>query len=55
MTVSCPVCEGSVTLNDDLVEGELVECAECGTELEVKSVNPVTVEEAPAEQEDWGE
>lgn len=55
MAAECPVCEGSLRLGDDLVEGELVECPECGTELEVKSVDPVTLAEAPTEEEDWGE
>jgi alpha-aminoadipate carrier protein LysW len=44
-----------VTLGSDIVAGELLECPECGTELEVKSVAPVTLDEAPAAQEDWGE
>ena len=51
----CPICAAEVTLNDDTVQGEIVECAECGTELEVTGTNPFTVAEAPKEQEDWGE
>lgn len=51
----CPVCGGSVTLGDDTVEGELVPCNECGSDLEVKSVKPLTLAEAPKEEEDWGE
>ena len=51
----CPVCAGAITLGDDAVEGELVPCNECGSELEVKTVNPLTLSEAPTEEEDWGE
>lgn len=53
--VTCPVCDGQVELPDDTVQGELIECAECGSELEVTGVDPYTVDEAPSEQEDWGE
>ncbi len=51
----CVVCGGEVTPGDGTVQGELVECPDCGTELEVVSVDPVKLEEAPTEQEDWGE
>lgn len=52
---TCVVCEASVNLPDDCCEGELVICGDCGTELEVISMDPLTVEEAPQVQEDWGE
>ena len=51
----CPVCGGSITLGNDTVAGELIPCSECGSELEVKTVNPLTIAEAPTEEEDWGE
>ncbi|MBM4261093.1 MAG: lysine biosynthesis protein LysW [Deltaproteobacteria bacterium] len=51
----CPVCGATVTLGDDTVEGELIPCAECGSELEVTGVNPFVLAEAPKEEEDWGE
>ncbi len=49
----CPVCGTELTLEDDVVPGELKECAECGTELEIESVDPLIVSEAPVEDEDW--
>ena len=55
MAVECPICAAELTLGDDLVQGELLECDECGTELEVESVEPLTLIEAPAVQEDWGQ
>lgn len=51
----CPVCAADIPLPDDTVEGELIECPDCGTELEVTSVNPFSLQEAPSEEEDWGE
>jgi len=33
----------------------LVTCPDCGVELEVTSVNPIELTEAPQEEEDWGQ
>jgi len=51
----CPICGADVELSADTVEGELITCEDCGTELEVISVDPPEVAEAPQEEEDWGE
>ena len=51
----CPVCDGLIELDDDVVVGELLECPDCGTELEIVKLNPPKVQEAPQEEEDWGE
>ncbi|MDR1730673.1 MAG: lysine biosynthesis protein LysW [Synergistaceae bacterium] len=53
--VKCPVCDGDVNVATDVMEGELLTCADCGIELEVTSLSPLAVEEAPEVQEDWGE
>ncbi|MDR1977895.1 MAG: lysine biosynthesis protein LysW [Synergistaceae bacterium] len=50
----CPVCDADVKVTDVIV-GELLTCADCGVELEVTSLSPLTLEEAPEVQEDWGE
>mgnify|MGYP006309402877 CR=1 FL=1 len=55
MVVKCVVCDGEVKLSDDVIEGELLTCPDCGSELEVVSLAPLSVEEAPEVQEDWGE
>ncbi|MHB1294885.1 MAG: lysine biosynthesis protein LysW [Anaerolineae bacterium] len=54
MTTTCPECGAEITLND-VMEGEIVDCPDCGVELEVIGVDPLTVELAPDEEEDWGE
>ena len=48
---------GSVKINfdDDTVVGELLECPDCGTELEVTALDPPALAEAPEAEEDWGE
>ena len=51
----CPECGASVDLDYDVVEGEIITCEECGAELEVISANPLELELAPEEEEDWGE
>ncbi len=51
----CPVCGGEITLAGDTVTGELLECDDCGSELEVTSLDPVELDEAPEAEEDWGQ
>jgi len=53
--MNCPECDAPLTLNDDLIEGEIVPCPECGAELEVVSLEPLQLELAPELEEDWGE
>ena len=54
-TVKCTVCEADVNAESGVMLGELLNCADCGTELEVTSLSPLAFEEAPEVQEDWGE
>ena len=51
---SCPECAAEIELTD-VIEGEIVDCPECGVELEVVSLNPLTLDMAPEQEEDWGE
>jgi alpha-aminoadipate carrier protein LysW len=51
----CPVCAAEVVLSADAITGELLVCEECGAELELKSLNPVVLDEAPVAEEDWGQ
>ena len=53
-TAECPECFGEVELTD-VMQHEIVQCAECGVDLEVTSIDPVKLEPAPEEEEDWGE
>lgn len=53
--LECPVCGGEVEIPADPVEGELLERAECGVELEILALGPLTLGEAPGAEEDWGE
>lgn len=52
--IECIECGFKIDLSD-AEEGELIVCSECGTEMEVTSLDPPKVDAAPAEEEDWGE
>ncbi len=51
----CSMCGATVKLSGDVVKGEIIECSDCGTELEVVDLEPAVLAEAPQEEEDWGE
>ncbi|MBL7661327.1 lysine biosynthesis protein LysW [bacterium] len=51
----CPLCAGEFALPQGAEIGELLDCGECGEELEVISVSPPKLKQAPEEEEDWGE
>ncbi len=54
--MECPVCGGGeVGMSPDTVVNELLDCGECASELEVISLDPPRLEEAPEVAEDWGE
>ena len=55
MFAECPVCAAEVKLPGDTIVSEIVECPDCGTELEVMSIDPPKLAEAPEEEEEWGE
>ncbi len=39
---TCPECDAMIDIEEDQIEeGQTVECPECGAELEVVSVEPV--------------
>jgi alpha-aminoadipate carrier protein LysW len=52
MAVVCPECDNPITIDtDEVEEGETVQCDECGTELEVVSVDPLEI--APVDEEGY--
>ena len=53
-TTECPECIGAIPLQQAEL-GEIVVCGDCGAELEVIELEPLTVDLAPMEMEDWGE
>jgi alpha-aminoadipate carrier protein LysW len=55
ITAECPECAGALALNGNTLKGEIVTCSDCGAELEITGINPLTLDLAPQEEEDWGE
>jgi alpha-aminoadipate carrier protein LysW len=53
--VECLECAAELDLGSDLEEGEILVCPDCGVELEVMGLDPITLELAPEVEEDWGE
>jgi alpha-aminoadipate carrier protein LysW len=53
---SCPECENDLDIElDEIEEGDMVACAECGTEYEVVGVDPLElsrVEDSLLDEED---
>ena len=42
MAVVCPECDNPIAIDaDEVEEGETVQCDECGSDLEVVSVDPL--------------
>lgn len=54
VTTKCPECDAGLALSSH-ERGEIVECGDCGAELEVLSTDPIQLALAPEAEEDWGE
>jgi alpha-aminoadipate carrier protein LysW len=52
MSVVCPECDNPLDIDADEVDaGEIVQCDECGTDLEVVSSDPLEL--APVDEEGY--
>ncbi len=50
MAVVCPECDNPLDIDvDDVEEGEVIQCDECGTDLEIVSVEPLELAAVDAE------
>lgn len=50
---TCPECEAALDVEDDEVEeGEVINCPECGAEMEVVQTNPIELERIEEEDEE---
>jgi alpha-aminoadipate/glutamate carrier protein LysW len=51
--VLCPECDSNLDLDEDeLTEGEVVTCEECGSEFEVVTVEPLELAPVGEDEED---
>ena len=54
--VQCPECESNLDIEEDEVdEGEIVSCPECGTDFEVITTNPLELNRVVEEEADEDE
>ncbi len=53
---TCPECDAEVQVDEDMDKGDVVECDDCGTMLEVVGLDPIELDVATEEEEeDWEE
>jgi len=51
--VLCPECETDLDIDeDDIDEGDVVSCAECGSDFEVITTTPLELNKVADEEED---
>jgi len=55
VTAEDPITGDEIELPADIEVGEIIDSPITGAELEVVSLDPVVLEEAPELEEDWGE
>jgi len=51
----CVECGADTPFGENIIIGEIVQCPDCGVELEVVNLEPLEVALAPEVVEDWGE
>lgn len=52
MAVVCPECDNPLDIDvDEVEEGEIVTCDECGTDIEIISLDPLEL--APVDEEGY--
>jgi alpha-aminoadipate/glutamate carrier protein LysW len=49
---NCPECRTALDLDDEVEEGQTVDCPECGVELQVVNTDPVELEALSTEEEE---
>lgn len=51
--VLCPECETDLDIEeDDMEEGDVVSCSECGSDFEVITINPLELNKVADEEDD---
>jgi lysine biosynthesis protein LysW len=50
---TCPECDADIPIDEfDVDKGDLIDCPECGTGLEVTNLSPIELDLAPDEEDD---
>lgn len=51
----CPECEAEIHVDEEVDKGDLLDCEECDAKLEVVGLDPIELDLAADEDEDYGE
>ena len=53
----CPDCLAEIDIPEDALVGEIVNCPDCGLELEIERIEgkKIELQKLAIEKEDWGE
>jgi lysine biosynthesis protein LysW len=52
-TARCPICRSDVIIGDEAYEGDLVDCVNCGEELEIVALRPPQVKKIEEETDNY--
>ena len=53
---TCPECDADVQVDEDADKGDVVDCSDCGCQLEVVGLDPIELDVAEQEEdEEWTE
>ena len=57
MEVECEMCGGNIAVPEDVIQGEILACPDCGLDFEIQSLTSghISLRAAEAIKEDWGE
>ena len=57
MKLKCLECDADMDIPDDLIDGEIINCSDCGMDFEanIKENQEIELRIAEIEGEDWGE
>lgn len=51
-TSKCPTCQSDIVIDDEAFVGDLVDCQNCGTQLEITSLRPTLLAKIENQNED---
>jgi alpha-aminoadipate carrier protein LysW len=44
MQITCPDCELKIQIPENAKIGQIIDCENCGAEIEIRNLNPIVIE-----------